>query len=216
MDDPHGDQPVERAGVALDEASVAVVLVHGRNALARTFLELVREFEADGVAYLAPQAADGSWYPSSFLAPRERNEPHLSSALGAVEAVVDDIEASGLPRERIVALGFSQGACLTTEFVARAPERYGGVVAFSGGLIGPTGTEFDFAGDLDDTPVFLGCSDVDPYVPVERLHETRDAFVRLGGDVETRVYEDMDHTVNEDEIAYADDLLRRIADSDDA
>jgi predicted esterase len=137
----------------------------------------------------------------------EQNEPGLSSALNLLGRLIGRVEAAGVSRERIALLGFSQGACLTTEFAARHPQRYGGVFGLSGGLIGPEGTTFDYDGSMEDTPVFLGCSDRDPHIPLERVQETAAVFERLGADVEERIYEGMGHTVNQDEIAFVRDTM---------
>jgi predicted esterase len=177
-------------------------LIHGRGASAASILGLARELDVDDVAYLAPQAAGHTWYPHSFMAPIEQNEPSLSSALGVIGALLDRVEGAGLPRERIAVLGFSQGACLATEYAARHPQRYGGVFGLSGGLIGPEGTAFEYEGTLDGTPVFLGCSDRDPHIPLERVQETTAVLQAMGADVEERIYEGMGHTVNQDEIEF--------------
>lgn len=197
---PHENQPVETAGQSLDEAEAAMILLHGRGATARSILMLAQELDQPGFAYLAPQAADYTWYPQSFLAPIEQNEPHLSSALALVDSVLGRTAAGGVPRERIILLGFSQGACLATEYAARHAGRYGGIVAFSGGLIGPPGTPRDYEGDFDGTPFFYGCSDVDPHIPVERVHESAEVVKAMGAAVTTRIYPGMGHTVNEDEL----------------
>lgn len=199
MTDPHGDQPVETAGEPLEDADAAAILVHGRGARATGFLEFARALDVDGVAYLAPQAARGTWYPDRFVAPIESNEPWLSSALSFLQRVVDRVTDAGLPLEQLVLVGFSQGGCLASDYVARNPARYGGLAALSGGLIGPEGTTFDYDGDLERTPVFLGCSDSDPHIPVERVHETRDAFEGMNGAVTEQIYEGMGHTINRDE-----------------
>jgi phospholipase/carboxylesterase len=212
MSGPHQNQPVATAGTVPEDARAGVVLVHGRGATARGMVGIAEDLGVEGVAYRAPQAARGSWYPNRFIAPIEQNEPHLASALQAVSDSVESLVDAGIPYEQVVVLGFSQGACLGSEFVARTPRRYGGVVAFSGGLIGPLGTEFDHEGDLAGTPVFLGCSDSDPHIPVERVHETRDVFERLGADVDERIYEGMGHTINADEIGYVRDLLADLTD----
>ena len=209
-DDPHGGQPVGTAGTPLDDAAAAVVLVHGRGATAESMLQMAGEFETDGVAYLAPQARGRTWYPHSFLEPVERNEPSLSSALELVGEVLARVGEAGVPFERTAVVGFSQGACLSSEYVARNVRRYGGLAALSGGLVGPDDASRDYDGDLDGTPVFLGCSDVDPHVPLERVHGSRDVFERLGGDVTERVYEEMAHTVNDDEIVFLRDLLQTL------
>ena len=196
----HQAQPVLHTGAPLDRAQAAMLLVHGRGASARDILTLVPEFDRPGWAYLAPQAAGHTWYPLSFLSPLARNEPHLSSALARLDEVLAQVLQAGLPAERVVLLGFSQGACLCAEYVARHARRYGGLVALSGGLIGPDGTPRDYPGALDGTPVFLGCSDVDPHIPQARVVESADVFRRLGGQVTARLYPGLGHTVNQDEI----------------
>jgi predicted esterase len=208
--DPHADQPVLAAGRPVEEARAALVMIHGRGASAAGILELADELPHDEFAYVAPQAAGGTWYPFPFLAPLDRNEPNLSSALRRIGDVLAQVAAAGVPTDRIVLLGFSQGACLAAEFVARNARRYGGLLVFSGGLIGPDGTPRDYAGSLDGTPVFLGCSDVDPHIPVERVHESADVFERMGAAVTKRIYPGMPHTVNSDEIRWARDLLARL------
>lgn len=215
-DGPHQGQGVSYAGAPLRAAEAAVVLLHGRGATAQSILDLADDVGVHGVAAVAPQAQYNRWYPQSFLAPIEANEPELSSALAAVDTVVDDLTERGLPRDRIVIGGFSQGACLAAEYVARNPRLYGGLVVLSGGLVGPPGTTFDHTGDLDGTPVFLGCSDVDPYIPLERVHESRDVFERLGGAVTERVYEGMAHTVNDDEVAFLRGRLQRLVEGETA
>jgi predicted esterase len=152
-----------------------------------------------GFAYLAPQAANNAWYPHPFTAPIESNEPYLSSALAMLELLVKQVEVT-VPVARLVLLGFSQGACLTTEFAARNARRYGAVIGLSGGLIGPNGTPRDYPGSFDGTPVFLGCSDVDPHIPKERVIETAEVFKRMGASVTMRLYPGMPHTVSEDEL----------------
>lgn len=208
--DPHRDTPVAASGPPPAEAAGAVVLVHGRGATAESILTLADEFGRDDLAYRAPQAAANTWYPYSFLAPLENNEPGLSSALGKLEGIVADLESSGLPAERIVLLGFSQGACLTTEFAARHGRRWGGVVALTGGVLGPAGTPRTarpYGGDFDGTPVFLGTSDPDPHVPRERVEETAEIFREMGAEVTLRVYPGMGHTVNRDEIEHVGRIL---------
>ncbi|HNS39932.1 MAG TPA: dienelactone hydrolase family protein, partial [Promineifilum sp.] len=160
-----------------------------------------------GLAYLAPQAADYAWYPYSFLEPLSRNEPYLSSALATVERLVAEIEAAGIPAARIVLAGFSQGACLAAEYAARHAQRFGGLLIFSGGLIGPDGTPRDYPGSLGGTPALLGCSDADPYIPVGRVRQTATLFERMGAAVDLRIYPRMGHTINDDEIRAATDLV---------
>ncbi|WP_132059818.1 alpha/beta hydrolase [Halorussus amylolyticus] len=207
MPGPHQNQSLATAGADPEDATAGVVMVHGRGASAQSILGMAREFGVDDVAYVAPQAQRGTWYPNSFMAPIPSNEPHLTSALEAVGDAISTLSNAGIPEDRILLLGFSQGACLSSEFVARNARRYGGLAAFSGGLIGPEGTPRDYDGSLDGTPVFLGCSDRDPHIPVERVHETADVFEAMDADVTERIYEGMGHTVNEDEIEFVADLL---------
>jgi phospholipase/carboxylesterase len=187
-----------------------MVLVHGRGASAESMLSLADAFAAPDMAYIAPQAPSGSWYPYSFMAPTMLNEPYLSNALSTLANVVDDLGQQGIPAERIVLLGFSQGACLALEFAARNARRYGGVVGLSGGLIGPEGTPRDYTGALAGTPVFLGCSDVDSHIPLARVHESTNVLRALGGNVTEKIYPGMGHTVVQDEIDHVENILRRI------
>ena len=209
--DPHAGQPLLTAGAPLERAPAAVVMIHGRGASADDILALAEELDRPDLAYLAPQAAGNTWYPFRFLEPIARNEPYLSSALGVVGAVVARAGTAGIPPERVVLLGFSQGACLALEYAARHARRYGGVVGLSGGLIGPDGTPRDYPGSLAGTPVFLGCSDVDPHIPVERVHESAAVLRRLGGAVDARIYPGLGHTVNRDELAAVRELLAPLA-----
>ena len=214
-DGPHQGQPLETAGANLDEAEAAVALIHGRGATAASMLQFAREFEAeadDGIAYLAPQAQRSTWYPQSFLAPMESNQPHLSSALRRVGEVLTRVEDAGITAERTMLVGFSQGACLASEYVARNARRYGGLAALSGGVIGPEGTPRDYDGSVDGTPVFLGCSDRDPHIPLERVRETAEVFEDLDGDVTERIYEGMGHTVNDDELAFVSEMVSALPD----
>lgn len=207
---PHAGQPVLQSGIALDKAKAVLILVHGRGASARDILSLTSEFERDDLTYLAPQAAGGTWYPYSFLMPLAQNEPYLSSALAILAGVVAQIEASGFHSEQIMFLGFSQGACLASEFVARNAKRYGGLFVLSGGLIGPDGTPRDYAGSLAGTPIFLGCSDVDFHIPKERVLESADIFRALGAVVDARLYPNMGHTINEDELNAVRDIMAKV------
>lgn len=209
---PHQGEQLVTAGTPFEEANAALVLVHGRGATARSIVQMGGEVHRDGVALLAPQAARNTWYPDSFLAPVERNEPGRRSGLQAVEDAVGTAVGAGIDRERVVLLGFSQGACLASEFVARNPRRYGGLVALSGGLIGETVDPESYTGDLEGTPAFVGCSDVDPHIPIERVHATTEAFERLGGDVDERIYEGMGHGVNDDELDAVAELVATVAD----
>ncbi|HEU5169769.1 MAG TPA: alpha/beta hydrolase [Gemmatimonadales bacterium] len=203
----HSKPVVRTLGLPLREARAAMIMLHGRGATAESILTLADAIHAPGFAYLAPQAPGGTWYPFSFLAPLDRNEPALSAALATVGALVDSVTAAGLGPERAFLLGFSQGACLALEYAARHARRYGGLVGLSGGLIGPEGTPRDYGGTLDGTPVFLGCSEVDPHVPAERVRETVRVLERLGGRVTMRLYPGTAHAVNEDEIGAVRGLL---------
>jgi len=201
---PHRGRPVLAAGRPLGEADAAMILVHGRGGSAEDMLGLAAELRRPELAYLAPQAAGHTWYPFSFLAPLEQNEPGLSSGLEVLADLGAHLEQAGVPAERIVLLGFSQGACLSLEFAARNARRWGGIVALSGGLIGPPGTPRSYAGSFDGAPVFLGCSDRDPHIPKERVDESAQIFERMGATVTERIYPGLGHTVNEDEL----DLVR--------
>lgn len=212
---PHQDQPVLIAGEPLEQARAAMIMVHGRGATARDILSLAGEFDASGFAFLAPQAAGNTWYPNSFLKPIPSNEPGLSSGLAVLSALVEQLEDAGIPAERTILLGFSQGACLATEFVARNARRYGGVAGLSGGLIGPDGTPRDYPGSLDGTPVFLGCSDVDFHIPKERVEESAEVLERLGGSVTMRLYPGMGHTVNQDEITEVQRIMDALREQGD-
>lgn len=207
---PHEGGPVLREGLPVQEAEAAAVLVHGRGATAESILGLVPLVDPGGFIFLAPQAAGGTWYPQRFMEPVERNEPWLSSGLGVVATVLGQLEAQGIPAERTVLLGFSQGACLALEFAARNARRYGAVVGLSGGLIGPDGTARDYPGSLDGTPVLLGCSDVDSHIPKPRVEETAQVLRRLGAEVDVRFYPGMGHTINADETQAVERLLRSL------
>lgn len=187
-----------------------MILAHGRGASAADIMTIAAEVMFPGVAYLAPQAAGSAWYPYPFTAPLESNEPYLSSALEVLSSLLVNIEES-VPAERIVLLGFSQGACLALEFAGRNARRYGGVVGLSGGLIGPDGAPRDHPGSFDGTPVFLGCSDVDPHIRKDRVIEARDVFERMGAVVTMRLYEGMGHTVSEDEVEEVRKIVKAVA-----
>jgi predicted esterase len=205
--DPHGAQPVLHAGAALDEARLVLIMVHGRGAGADDMIGLAGEFVAPGLAFLAPQASGHTWYPYPFTSPLEANEPGLSSGLGKIGSLIETAAEAGVGADRLVLLGFSQGACLALEYAARNARRYRAVVALSGGLIGPPGTPRDYAGTFDATPAFFGCSDVDPHIPLERVNESAEVFRRMGAAVDERIYPRMGHTVNADEIAAVRALL---------
>jgi predicted esterase len=207
IEDPHRDQPVLIRGPEATAARLAVILVHGRGGSAEDLLALAGDIGWNDVRYLAPQAAGHTWYPYSFLSPIDRNEPHLSSALNRLATLVASLQDQGIPANRIGLLGFSQGACLSLEFAARHARRYAALVGLSGGLIGPPGTTRQYAGTMEGTPVFLGCSDVDPHIPVERVRETSAVFRTLGAAVDERIYPGMGHIVNTDEMTAVRQLL---------
>jgi predicted esterase len=206
---PHDDGPVLGVGVPVENARAGVILVHGRGADARDILGLAPKIDPGEVAFLAPDASGNTWYPYSFLAPIAHNEPGISSGLRVIDGLVAFV-AAGLAPDRVLLLGFSQGGCLALEYAARHVRRFGGVVGLSAGLIGPPGTPRDYAGSFEGTPVFLGCSDVDPHIPRERVEESSEVFARMGAAVTTRLYPRMAHTINEDEMAFVRDLLETI------
>lgn len=198
----HEDGAILTYGEPLETARAAMVMIHGRGASAEDILSLAPMIASPGIAFLAPQAANNTWYPYPFTQPIERNEAWLSSALGRVGQMLALVEGAGIPKEKTYLLGFSQGACLSLEYAARHAMRYGGVFGLSGGLIGPDGTPRNYPGSMDGTPVFLGCSDVDFHIAKERVLESADVFRRLGADVTVRLYPNMGHTINDDEIAF--------------
>ncbi|MBE2221033.1 MAG: dienelactone hydrolase family protein, partial [Anaerolineae bacterium] len=206
----HQGQPVYTTGKPPDEAKAAMILVHGRGADAQSILELAQELSHPDFVYLAPQASAYSWYPYSFLEPTERNEPGLTSGLQVIGELVTQVKAAGIPAERIVLAGFSQGACLASEFAARHAQRYGGLLVFSGGLIGPPGTVRDYDGSLAGTPVFLGCSDVDFHIPLARVEETAVTFTNLGAHVNKQIYPGMGHTIVFDELEHANKIVQAV------
>ena len=210
MEDPHRDQPILERGRPLASARAAVVLVHGRGASATDILGLAAELDFPGLAYLAPEAAGHTWYPYTFLAPIEQNQPWLDSALSLLGETVKRVTAAGIPRTKVAMVGFSQGACLASEFVARNAARYGGLIAFTGGLIGPPGTKFIYSGELSGTPCFLGAGDPDPHVPWPRVEESASVLSALGATVTLRRYPGLPHTINEDEIEQSKSVLRQL------
>lgn len=206
---PHQGMPVLEAGEPLGKARAAMILVHGRGASAEDIMTLAAELTQPGFAYLAPQAHGNAWYPNPFTSPLEDNEPYLSSALEVVGHVLARVEAA-ISAQHVILLGFSQGACLTLEFAARHARRYGGVVGLSGGLIGPDGTPRDYPGDFGGTPVFLGCSDVDPHIRKDRVAEAAEVMKRMGGQVTMRLYPGMGHTVSQEEIESVREIVASV------
>lgn len=201
---------IVESGAPLDTARGAVVLLHGRGGMAEDMLALAKAFSERDIAYLALQAPNRTWYPHSFLSPIAQNEPYLTGSLAAVGEAIRSLKSAGLPADRIALIGFSQGACLALEYAARNAERFGGVAALSGGLIGPDGTPRDYQGSLAGTPVFIGCSDVDAHIPLERVNESAAVLTRLGASVTKRIYPGMGHTVVDDEIRAIQAMLAAI------
>ncbi|MWG35861.1 alpha/beta hydrolase [Halomarina oriensis] len=211
-DGPHQSQSLVTGGADPAEANAAVVAVHGRGATARSILQMAQQVShgREDVTLLAPQAARNTWYPNSFLEPMTENQPSLGSAFRALEAAIETATDAGIPAEKVLVMGFSQGACLSSEYLARHARRYGGFVAFSGGLHGPEGTPRDYEGSFDGTPMFLGCSDRDPHIPLERVHETRDVFEGMDAEVDERIYEAMGHGVNDEEVRVATEMVSNL------
>jgi phospholipase/carboxylesterase len=210
MNDPHAHLPVETAGAPLGEGRGAAILIHGRGASAHNILDLVPAIALPSFTYLAPSAADRTWYPFSFMHAIEQNEPKLSSALARIHTLIEEAVNAGVPADRIVLIGFSQGACLAGEYAVRHAQRYGGVAMLSGGLIGPPGTRWPEAGGFAGTPVFLGCSDRDPHIPLARVHESTAVFSRMGAAVTERIYPDMGHLVSAEEVSEVRNILDAI------
>ena len=209
--DKYAGQPIVAVGAPLGQAPATVIMVHGRNAGPANILDLVPRLGRPDLTYLAPTAAGRTWYPLSFMADISRNEPYLTSALQSLETAVAHAEAAGVARSRIVLLGFSQGACLTSEFAVRHASRFGGLIIFTGGLIGPPGTEWDHSGDFAGTPVFFGSGDPDAHVPVTRVLESAEVFTRMGADVKTSIYPGRGHWVGDEEVEIARAMLDRLA-----
>jgi len=209
----HDGQHVIRGGTPPKNARAAIILIHGRGATAEDIFSLGEEMTTGlpGVALVAPQASGNTWYPQRFLAPLEQNEPFLSSALDVIGRLVSGLGQNGLKPENIVLLGFSQGACLSLEFAARNPRRYGGVVGLSGALIGPPGMARNLKGSLEGTPTYLGCSDRDAHIPLASVDESAEILARLGAEVTKSIFPGMGHTVNSEELSVVQTLLRGLA-----
>lgn len=207
LNHPHEDGSVHYAGLEPRDARAVAILFHGRGGSATDILTLATEIDMEDISYIAPEAAGHTWYPYRFTEPFERNQPYLDSALRRVGEMIERTTSAGVAMSQIVLLGFSQGACLVLEYAARNTARYGGLVGLSGGLIGPDDVPREYAGSLDGTPTFLGCSDIDPHIPVERVHETADVLERLGAEVTKRIYPGWIHSVNTDEIGAVRNLM---------
>lgn len=208
---PHAGQPVATYGAPLGVGRVVVIAVHGRGAGPRNILELAPLIGGDGVTFLAPAAAGNTWYPKGFMSPIEENEPGITSGIAVVHALIDSVNAHGVPSERIVLLGFSQGACLALTAAQRRPMRFGGVLAYSGGLIGPPGTTWSRDGDFCGTPIFLGCSDVDSHIPAERVRESAAHVEGMGARVTMKLYEGMGHLICEEEVEVGKEMVRGVS-----
>lgn len=208
--DPHGGQPVRTQGRPLGQGRAALIMIHGRGAGPANILDLATPLAHPEFTYLAPAAGGGSWYPFSFMAPIEQNEPGITSGLATIDRLVEEVVGKGIPRSRIVLLGFSQGACLAGTYAVRHAGRYAGVILYSGGLIGPPGTAWNYEGSFAETPVFLGCSDVDAHVPAARVRESAEVFRRMGANVTERIYPGMGHLVNEEELEFTRELMARL------
>lgn len=206
----HLQEEITYYGAAFSEAKAFVLSLHGRSQSPETILEIAERIGLDGIYYAAPKAYQNSWYPEKFMAPLEKNEPFLTYSLEVCSSIVNRWIEKGVPSEKIVLLGFSQGACLAAEYSIRNPKRYGGVLLFTGGLIGPEGTNWPIKGNFDGTPVFLGTSDVDEWVPVERVDESEAMFAKLGAKTVKRVFKGMEHLVNDEEIEEARSIIRMI------
>jgi len=207
----HAGQPVVTRGRPLAESHAVAVMMHGRGRTTDDILELAVRIGDTAFSYLAPTAKDNTWYPYAFMEPIEKNEPCLSYALAIYDALIHELLDKGFSRQQIVLLGFSQGACLTAEYAVRHADRYGGIVLFTGGLIGPVGTRWPYAGSFQGTPIFLGTSDIDSFVPLERVRESAAIFRQMGAEVTERVYPGMDHIVNDDEIACARTIMQQVS-----
>ncbi|MBO9732455.1 MAG: dienelactone hydrolase family protein [Chitinophaga sp.] len=195
------------AGVPLEQAKKALIMIHGRGGSARDIISLAPHLNVADFAIVAPQATGNTWYPQSFLAPPSQNEPYLTGALQLLTQVVDDVLAAGISRENIYFLGFSQGACLTLEFTTRNAAQYGGIVAFTGGLIGDKIYTANYKGNFNQTPVYIGSSDPDFHVPVSRVHESEAILQSMGANVTATIYPNMGHTITGEEISQANKLV---------
>ncbi|HXR85108.1 MAG TPA: dienelactone hydrolase family protein [Hanamia sp.] len=195
------------AGKDLKEAKKVLIMIHGRGANAEDILSLGNYLNVKDFALLAPQASQNSWYPFSFLAPPSQNEPWLSSALSLIGDTLKDVVAEGISEENIYFTGFSQGACLTLEYVCRNARKYGGVVAFTGGLIGDKIYTQNYKGDFNQTPFFIGSSNPDPHIPVQRVHQTTEILKSMNADVTEKIFENMGHTITKNEIDLANELV---------
>ena len=211
---PHLEQPVLSLGAPFKDAQQVMILLHGRGASAESILSLAAEFDAPETHFLAPQAHQYRWYPYSFLSPLERNEPDLSHAIERVDTLVNRLLQSGKRLDQIILAGFSQGACLASEYVIRNPRRYAGLIVLSGGWIGPQTMQRSSNANLEGMPVFIGCSDIDQHIPLSRVEETASLFESMHADVRLSIYSGMGHIVNADEIQQINTLLKQVVKAD--
>jgi phospholipase/carboxylesterase len=209
-EDPHREAEIFQAGAESGQASGVMLLLHGRGASAPDILSLGQEVAPSDLTLIAPEAAGNNWYPYSFLSPLSQNEPWLSSALHLVERLVQQSLSDGTPAERIVLCGFSQGACLATEFVARRPRRYGALLAFTGGLIGPPGSDLRHPGNLDGVSALFSSGDPDPHVPWTRVEESARELRGMGADVQIQRYPGRPHTIVPQEVTAARNLVKQV------
>ena len=203
---PHGNQKVLFRG-NINSAKFAMILIHGRGASAESILSLTAEFNQDNYLFAAPQANGNTWYPYSFLAPIQDNEAGITSGLKVIGDLIEKLNKSGIPESEIILLGFSQGACLTLEYAARNAKSYKGVIGLSGGLIGNKIEEKRYSGSFENCPVFLGCSDIDPHIPLERVYQTETIMKKLNASAIKRIYKNMGHAINEDELNFISSLM---------
>ena len=206
----HEDQPLLLQGPELRDAAGVLILLHGRGSSARDIMTLAAQFQHEGLAFAAPQADGKSWFPYSFLVSIKQNQPGVPSAMTVIKSLVMEADLLGVPQKKVMILGFSQGACLALEFAARNPARYGAVFALSGGLLGPPGTTWESEESLSGTPVFIGCSDVDPHVPRSRVAESGEALTRLGADVTLTLYPGMGHTISGEELEHVNEMITTV------
>ena len=198
---------IKTAGIPLDQAKKAAILIHGRGANAESILGLSKYLKLDDYALLAPEAEGGSWYPYSFMAPDEANEKALKESLATIKDAWDQIATAGIPSENVVFIGFSQGACLSLEFAAQNPQKLAGVIAFTGGLIGETIQEQKYSGDFDGTPIFIGSSEQDFHVPLSRIKESETLLSRMGAKVKLSIFKDSNHTIRQEEIDWVNENI---------
>jgi predicted esterase len=206
----HEDQPLLRQGPELRDANALLILLHGRGSSAKDIMSLAPQLAHDRLALAAPQADNNSWYPYSFLVPAQQNEPGISSAMKVIASLVTEADLLGVPPQRVMILGFSQGACLALEFAVRFPARYGGIYALSGGLIGPPGTTWESEQSLSGTPLYIGCSDVDPHIPRSRVEESGEVLSRLGAEVTVKLYAGMGYTISAAQIEHVNGMIRQV------